>query len=79
MRVRQNLTVALSPETVRKAKRVAARRNTSVTRLLAELVEELVGDDERYEAARRAALAYLEQGFPLGGGILSTREQWHER
>ncbi|MEI8313243.1 MAG: hypothetical protein WCH98_21035, partial [Verrucomicrobiota bacterium] len=67
MRDRQNLTVALSPETVRKAKLVAARRNTSVTRLLAEFVEKLVGDEERYETARRAALAYLEQGFPLGG------------
>lgn len=79
MKTRQNLTITLSPETIRKAKIVAAQRNTSVTGLLAELLEKLVGEEERYETARRAALSYLEDGFPLGGKILATREQWHER
>ncbi|MFU8858599.1 MAG: hypothetical protein ACNA8S_16535 [Deferrisomatales bacterium] len=79
MRARQNLTIALSPETIRKAKVLAARRNTSVTGLVATLVERLVEEEERYETAQRAALSYLEDGFPLGGQILASREQWHER
>ena len=79
MTPRQNLTLSLSPEVVRKAKVLAAHRNTSVTRLLTDLVEQLVQDDERYEAARRAAVACLEEGLPLGGRISATREEWHER
>ena len=76
---KQNLTVSLERETIQKAKILAARRNTSVTRLLADYVEEMVAEDERYEAARKAALDYLKKGFPMGGQIAADREDWHER
>ena len=79
MTQKQNLTVSLERETIQKAKVLAARRNTSVTRLLADYVEEMVAEDERYEAARRAALDYLDKGFPMGGQIAADREDWHER
>jgi len=76
---RKNLTLTLSPETIRKAKLLAAERDTSVTRLVTELVEHLVQDDARYEAARRTALSYLDRGFSMGGRITARREEWHER
>lgn len=76
---KQNLTVSLKKETIQKAKVLAAKRNTSVTRLLADYVEEMVAEDERYEAARKAALGYLNTGFPMGGHIAADREDWHER
>jgi predicted transcriptional regulator len=76
---KQNVTVSLSPETVRKARILAARRSTSISRLLAEQIETLTGEDEAYEQARRSALALLERGFRLGGKITFTREQLHER
>ena len=79
MSQKQNLTVSLKRETIQKAKVLAARRNTSVTRLLADYVEEIVARDERYAAARRAALDYLDKGFPMGGQIAADREDWHER
>lgn len=79
MRSRQNLTISLDPETLRKAKILAAHRNTSVTRLVADLVSQLVADDERYEAARRKAVAYLDEGFAMGGRITASRADWHER
>ena len=79
MTPKQNLTVSLDGGTIRKAKVLAAKRNTSVTRLLADYVEEMVAEDEKYEAARRSALEYLEKGFPMGGQIAADREDWHER
>jgi len=75
---RQNVTVSLSPETIRKAKVLAAQRSTSISALLAEQIEALTAEDEAYERARRSALALLTRGFHLGGAI-AGRDQLHER
>ena len=75
----QNLTIRLRPETVHKARILAARRSTSISRLLAEQLEALIAGDEAYERSQRAALALLDQGFSLGGRITASREEWHER
>jgi len=75
----QNLTIRIRPETVRKAKILAARRSTSISRLVAEQLEALVAAEDAYESAQRAALALLDHGFPLGGRIRASRDQWHER
>lgn len=76
---KQNLTMSLDMETIRKAKILAAGRNTSVTKLLTGYVEEMIAEEERYDAAKRAALSNLDKGFHLGGEIRATREEWHER
>lgn len=75
----QNITVRLNRRTLRKAEVLAAKRNTSISGLLAEQIEALVGADDAYQQAQRRALALLEQGFHLGGRIESTRDQWLER
>ena len=77
--VTQNITVRLNRRILRKAKVLAAKRNISISGLLAEQIEALVGEDEAYEQAQRRALALLEKGFRLGGRIASTRDEWHER
>lgn len=77
--VKQNVTVSLTRETLRKAKVLAAKRETSISRLLAEQIETLVGEDEAYERAKRQASELLEQGFHLGGVIRASRDEWHER
>lgn len=77
--VKQNLTVRLSRETIHKARILAAKRNTSISGLVAEEIDRLVSADEVYERAQRQALALLDQGFRLGGTIASTRDEWHER
>lgn len=76
---KQNITVRLDSQTLRKAKVLAAKRNTSISGLLAEQIETLVGEDDAYEQAQRRALSLLEQGFHFGGKIESTRDEWHER
>ncbi len=78
-REKQNITVSLSPEIIRKAKVLAAQRSTSISGLLAEQIESLVGNEEAYERSQRAARALLEKGFHLGGMIAASRDQLHER
>ncbi|HSD66226.1 MAG TPA: DUF6364 family protein, partial [Vicinamibacteria bacterium] len=70
MAVKQNLTVQLDRETIRKAKVLAAKRGTSVSGFIASQIRESVHADEMYEAAHRAALELLEHGFHLGAGRL---------
>lgn len=76
---RQNVTVSLDRQVIRKAKVIAARRSTSISGLLAQQIEKLVGEEEAYERAEREALAILDQGFHLGGVIRTTRDELHER
>jgi predicted transcriptional regulator len=75
----QNITIRLDSKTLRRAKVLAAQRNTSISRLLAQQIESLVGEDDAYEQAKRRALARLDRGFNLGGRIEATRDEWHER
>jgi predicted transcriptional regulator len=77
--MKRNITVQLDDETVAKAKVLAARRSTSVSKLVAGEISKLVGDDDAYQRAKDAALAHLRQGFHLGGGRLPDREALHER
>jgi hypothetical protein len=76
---KQNVTISLSRNVLKKAKILAARRDTSISGLLARELESLVGDEEAYERAERQALALLDEGFHLGGEIRAGRDEWHER
>jgi predicted transcriptional regulator len=76
---KQNLTVSLSPQTVQKAKVLAAKCSTSISGLVAKQIEALVDADEAYERAHRAALDLMERGFHLGGSHSVDREELHER
>jgi hypothetical protein len=63
----QNITLKLSAATIRKVKIIAAERGSSISGLLTEKLEELVGEDAEYDAAHRRALEWLAQGWHLGG------------
>jgi len=76
---KQNVTISLSRQVLKKAKILAARRETSISGLLAQEIEFLVGQAEAYERAERQALALLDKGFHLGGVIRATRDELHER
>jgi hypothetical protein len=76
---KQNITISVSRETVRKARILAARRSTSISRLLAEQIEILVGAEEAYARAESSALALLDEGFHLGGPITASRDDLHDR
>jgi predicted transcriptional regulator len=76
---KQNLTVSLSPEMVKKAKVLAAKRSTSISGLVAQQIAALVDADEAYEIAHRAAIDLMERGFHMGGIHSVDREELHER
>lgn len=76
---KQNLTISLDREVIRKAKIVAARRSTSISGLLARQIEILIGEEEAYERAERQAMTLLDQGFHLGGARPASRDELHER
>ena len=76
--MKQNITVSLDTATLQQAKRLAAQRNLSVSKLLAADLAEQVDNDRRYEQAKRQALAWLKIGeLDLGGRYLS-RNDAHE-
>ena len=76
---KQNVTISLSREVLKKARILAAKRDTSISGLLAQEIESLVASEEAYEHAERQALALLEKGFHLGGVIRVSRDELHER
>jgi hypothetical protein len=65
----QNFTIKIQADTIRKAKIVAAERGTSISALVAQKIEEVVGEDAAYQAARRRAAHWLAQGWHLGGEL----------
>lgn len=76
---KQNVTISLTRQVLKKVRILAARRETSISGLLAKEIEFLVGNEEAYERAERQAMALLDQGFHIGGVIRASRDQWHER
>jgi hypothetical protein len=77
--VGRNLTVHLDDETILKAKVLAARRSTSVSKLVAVQIEQMVTEDDGYRLAESVALPQIERGFHLGGGAIPDRDSLHER
>jgi hypothetical protein len=76
---KQNVTVSLTRQTLRKAKILAARRGSSISGLLAERIDILIGEEEACERSKRHATNLFDQGFHLGGVIGASRDEWHER
>jgi len=78
---KQNVTLAIPKALLRKAKVVAAERQTSLSALLTQLLIDLVRQEDEYEQARQRSLALLERGFELGtyGKITWSRDELHER
>jgi hypothetical protein len=77
----QNITLSLPKNTLSKVKLLAVKRNTSVSRLLNQALEQLVAQEDAYLRARRRHLRWLEKAPDLGTGgqILTPRDELHER
>jgi hypothetical protein len=74
-----NITLRIENENlVRSAKVLAAKRGVSLSRVLADYLEEWVRRDSEYERAKADALELLRSGLSLGGSPL-TRDEAHAR
>lgn len=78
---KRNITLSISRELIQKAKIIAVKNNTSLSRLLQDYLTEIVERDEAYGQAREKHEKALQKGFNLGlnGKIRWTREELHDR
>ena len=75
----QNITLSLPKTILRRMKILAAQRQTSVSRLLTQAVENMLAEETEYEAARKRQTLLLEKGFNLGFRKPANRGELHER
>lgn len=78
---RQNITLALPKDVIRRVKSLAASEDKSISQLLRETLEKKLKDASSFQLARRRQIALLKSGFNLGtkGKITATRETLHDR
>ena len=81
MEQNQNITLSVPRELLRRVKRLAADRDTSVSALMTEALARLTDEDRRYSAARKRGLDALKAARSLGtrGRQPWTRDELHER
>lgn len=77
----RNVTLSLPEPLMRRFKVFAAEKDKSMTALMAELIEQAMGQESAHEKARRRFLARIRNAPALGtnGRITWTREELHER
>lgn len=77
----RNVTLSLPVKVLRQLKRMAGRRQTSLSKLLTETLEEMAAREEGYAQAQARHLSWLETAADLGtrGQPAWTRETLHER
>jgi hypothetical protein len=75
----KNVTVTLDEETARWARLEAARRDTSVSRLLGEVLRERMAAEEVYEAAKARYLGQTPGVHRRPGQRLPERHELHDR
>ena len=73
----RNVTVTLEDEVARWARLEAARNDTSVSRLLGEMLKQRMSEDDAYQRAMRRALA--RKPFLKSDGRYLSREELHDR
>ena len=77
----QNVTLSLPRGLLKRAKRLAADEDTSVSALMTQALARLVDDRLRFSSARRRSLAAMKQPASLGtrGRARWTRDELHDR
>lgn len=73
----RNVTVSLDEDVALWARLEAARRDTSVSRLLGDLLKQQMAKEKQYDKAMRSALA--RPPFLKSDGRYARREEVHER
>ena len=77
--MKSNVTLRIEEDLIREAKILAARRGTSLSRLMAGELQQLVQRDRAYDKAKKLALRDMDKAPPLGFQGTATRGELHER
>jgi metal-responsive CopG/Arc/MetJ family transcriptional regulator len=77
---RQNVTLSLPKDLLKKAKTLAVMEDSSLSDLLRETLTEKVKEKTGYQRAKDRQFALMEKGFNLATkGKAVSREELHER
>jgi hypothetical protein len=77
--MKQNITLAIDKQLVKRARAFANQRETSISSMLADELQKGVARETVYQQAKAKALAQLSAPFRLGGGKMPGRETLHDR
>lgn len=75
----RNVTITLDDETARWARLEAARRDTSVSRLIADLLRGYMDAGDDYDRAMDSFFSRSPQRLKKRGGRYPSRDEIHER
>lgn len=75
----RNVTISLDDQTAAFARRLAAEREISVSRLVAELLEEKRRSSEAYQAAMRSYFSRRPRILSNPGDRYPTRDELYDR
>jgi plasmid stability protein len=78
-RVMKNVTITLDEEVARWARIRAAELETSVSRLVGEMLRERMLEEEDYRAAMQRYLSQLPETLKKDGAKYPSREELHDR
>lgn len=78
---RRNVTLALPKTLLRRLKVAAAERDTSISALMRQLIEEFLSRQDDYGRAWEREVEVMRSGLDLGthGEITWSRDELHER
>jgi post-segregation antitoxin (ccd killing protein) len=76
---KQNVTVAVDKQLLKRARALAASRGASISSLLADGLRRLDEQASAYERAKAKAFALLNSGLHLGGAGIEDRDALHDR
>ena len=77
--MKQNITLAIDKQLLKRARAFAAQRGTSISAVLADELQKSVERETAYRQAKARALAQLSAPFRFGGGKMPERETLHDR
>ena len=77
--MKQNITLSINKDLIKKAKILAAQKQTSISGMLSQELQKILDDSEKYEFFKRKGLININKGFHLGGKITVSRQELHER
>jgi len=78
---KQNITLSIRKDVLQKVKIIAVKRNSSVSAMMTNLLEDIVALDEGYQIASQKHIRLLQQEIDLGtnGSIDWSRDELHDR
>jgi hypothetical protein len=77
MQFMKNVTITVEEDVLEWARIKAARENSSVSRLVGQMLKEKCHQEDAYEVAKRSALQFKSLG--ISDGPYLTREEMYDR